>query len=276
MKIHYQKILSIIFFVFIPLSLLGQEIVSQDTTSKQVEELHMVASFVKSFDHGLKLTLEEEMRINIAPDNPFHRLHTTVSLAYTPIEYLSMSAGYVLKLYGNQGWNDVNKYLRHRVNIDATGQVSLGSWKLSLRERLMMDARADEIDSREKNALDLVLRSRLQAVYNIPPIKKMSMSIVAKMEIFNTLNAIEDVYFESLEGTMQSMDPIHVGGQYINELRPEIGLQWKFNKKHTVNLAYRYNYVYSRDIHVLDDGNVHLTHAYTHKHVMLLTYKLDW
>ena len=83
-----------------------------------------------------------------------------------------MSAGYVLKLYGNQGWNDVNKYLRHRVNIDATGQVSLGSWKLSLRERLMMDARADEIDSREKNALDLVLRSRLQAVYNIPPIKK--------------------------------------------------------------------------------------------------------
>ena len=266
-----MKHLPILLLSLFPATLFAQANISEETTSKQSAEVHVIASFVKSFDHGLKLTLEEEIR-----SIPSHRAHTTISLAYTPIEYLSMSAGYVLKLYGNQGWNDVNKYLRHRVNIDATGQVSLGSWKLSLRERLMMDARADEIDSREKNALDLVLRSRLQVVYNIPPIKKMSMSIVAKMEIFNTLNAIEDVYFESSEGTMQSMAPIHVGGQYINELRPEIGLQWKFNKKHTVNLAYRYNYVYSRDIHVLDDRNVHLTHAYTHKHVMLLTYKLDW
>ena len=265
MKIHYQKILSIIFFVFIPLSLLGQEIVSQDTTSKQVEELHMVASFVKSFDHGLKLTLEEEMRINIAPDNPFHRLHTTVSLAYTPIEYLSMSAGYVLKLYGNQGWDNPNKFLRHRVNIDATGQVTLGQWKLSLRERLMLDARADEIDLRENNRVDYTLRSRLQASYSIP---NQPLSIVAKVEMFNTLNAPVE-YINSLSLSQQY-------GQYINEWRPELGLQWKVDKKNTINVAYRYNYVYSRDIDVATSGDVALTHAYTHKHVILLTYKFDW
>jgi hypothetical protein len=76
------------------------------------------------------------------------------------------------------------------------------------------------------------------------------------MEVFNTLNA---KYF----------------GQYINELRPEIGLQWKVDKHNTLNLAYRYNYVYSRNIDMLDSGNVSLEHEYEHKHVVLLTYKFS-
>lgn len=234
--------------------LFAQEIASQDTTSEQFAKVHMIASFVKSFDHGLKLTLEEEMRVALESEQPFKRLHTTVSLAYTPIEYLSFSAGYVLKLYGDKGWNDPNKFLRHRVNVDATGQVAIGQWKLSWRERLMLDARTDEVNPLETNKVDYTLRSRLQAVYAIP---NQPLSIVAKMEVFNTLNA---KYY----------------GQYISELRPEIGLQWKVNKKNTLNLAYRYNYKYDRKITMLDDTYASLTHAYVHKHVMLLTYKFDW
>lgn len=249
MNFEFKKILSLVGLLLLPYWIYAQEIASTDTTSKQTAEVHVIASFVKSFDYGLKLTLEEEIRSISA-----HRSHTTISLAYTPIEYLSLSAGYVLKLYGNQGWDDLNKFLRHRVNVDATGQVTLGQWKLSLRERLMLDARADEIDLREKNRVDYTLRSRLQAVYAIP---NQPLSIVAKMEVFNTLNA---KYY----------------GQYINELRPEIGLQWKVDKKNTLNLAYRYNYVYSRELDVLDSGAIALTHAYTHKHVVLLTYKFDY
>lgn len=249
MKLGFRKIFILVSLLIIPGLICGQEIISEDTTSVQTPELHVIASFVKSFDHGIKLTLEEELR-----SAPSHRSHTTISLGYTPIKYLSLSAGYVLKLYGNQGWSDINKFLRHRVNIDATGQVTLGQWKLSLRERLMLDARADEIDLREKNRVDYILRSRLQASYSIP---NQPLSIVAKMELFNTLNA---KYF----------------GQYINEMRPEIGIQWKINKKNTLNASYRYNYVYSRDIDILDNEGIHLTHTYTHKHIILLTYKFDW
>lgn len=237
-----------IFLLFIPIAIAAQEIESDTTSSSQFAEAHIIASFVKSFDHGLSLTLEEEIR-----SVPTHRSHTSIGLGYTPIQYLSLSAAYVLKLYGNQGWDDVNKFLRHRVNIDATGQLSLGQWKLSLRERLMLDARADEIDLREKNRVDYILRSRLQAVYAIP---NQPLSIVSKIEVFNTLNA---KYF----------------GQYINELRPEIGLQWKVNKQNTLSLAYRYNYVYSRNIDMLDSGKVALEHEYEHKHVVLLTYKFS-
>ena len=249
MKLGFREIFILASLLFIPGLICGQEIISEDTTSVQTPELHVIASFVISFDHGIKLTLEEELR-----SAPSHRSHTTISLGYTPIKYLSLSAGYVLKLYGNQGWSDINKFLRHRVNIDATGQVTLGQWKLSVRERLMLDARADEIDLREKNRVDYILRSRLQASYSIP---NQPLSIVAKMELFNTLNA---KYF----------------GQYINEMRPEIGIQWKINKKNTLNASYRYNYVYSRDIDILDNEGIHLTHTYTHKHIILLTYKFDW
>lgn len=255
-----MKHLPILLLSLFPATLFAQANISEETTSKQSAEVHVIASFVKSFDHGLKLTLEEEIR-----SIPSHRAHTTISLAYTPIEYLSMSAGYVLKLYGNQGWDDPNKFLRHRVNIDATGQVTLGQWKLSLRERLMLDARADEIDLREKNRVDYTLRSRLQASYSIP---NQPLSIVAKVEMFNTLNAPVE-YINSLASSSHY-------GQYINEWRPELGLQWKVDKKNTINVAYRYNYVYSRDIDIATSGDVALTHAYTHKHVILLTYKFDW
>lgn len=242
-----KRFLSIL-LLFLPLLVSSQEIESEATQSSRFAEAHIIASYVQSFDHGLSLTLEEEIR-----SAPTHRSHTTIGLGYNPIQYLSLSAAYVLKLYGDQGWADVNKFLRHRVNLDVTGQVSLGQWKLSLRERLMMDARADEIDLREKNRVDYVLRSRLQAAYAIP---NQPLSIVGKMEVFNTLNA---KYF----------------GQYINELRPEIGLQWKVNKHHTLSLAYRYNYIYSRSIDMLNSGKVALEHEYKHKHVILLTYKFS-
>ena len=242
-----KRFLSIL-LLFLPLLVFSQEIESEATQSSRFAEAHIIASYVQSFDHGLSLTLEEEIR-----SAPTHRSHTTIGLGYNPIQYLSLSAAYVLKLYGDQGWADVNKFLRHRVNLDVTGQVSLGQWKLSLRERLMMDARADEIDLSEKNRVDYVLRSRLQAAYSIP---NQPLSIVGKMEVFNTLNA---KYF----------------GQYINELRPEIGLQWKVNKHHTLSLAYRYNYIYSRSIDMLNSGKVALEHEYKHKHVILLTYKFS-
>ena len=244
-----RRILVIVSILLIPCWLCAQEIAQEDTTSSQYAEAHLIASFVKSFDHGLQLTLEEEIR-----SIPAHRSHTTIGLAYTPIQYVSLSAAYVLKLYGDKGWKDANKFLRHRVNIDVTGQVSVGQWKLSLRERLMLNARADEIDLQETNRVDYTLRSRLQASYSIP---NQPLSIVGKMEVFNTLNA---KYF----------------GQYVSELRPEIGLQWKVNKHNTLSLAYRYNYVYSRNFDVLDSGDIALEHEYKHKHIILLTYKFGW
>lgn len=255
-----KRILFFTYLLLIPSWILAQTIVSEQTMHTQTLEAHIFATFVKSFNHGLSLTLEEEIR-----SAPSHRSHTTIALGYAPIEYFNIYAGYTVKLYGNQGWTDPNKFIRHRANILFTGQVKLSQWNLSLREGVMLDARADKIDTREKNTVDFTLRSRLQAVYSIP---KTPLSIVGKFEVLNTLNAPVD-YINTITSANEY-------GQYISELRPELGLQWKIDKKNTLSLAYRYNYIYGRDINILDSGDVELSHSYTVKHLMLLTYKLGW
>ena len=254
-----MKRIILIFLSFLPVLVCAQKIVSESDTHTVTPEAHIFATFVKSFDHGLSFTFEEEIR-----SAPTHRSHTTIALGYAPIEYFNLYAGYTVKLYGNQGWTDPNKYIRHRANILLTGQVKLGQWNLSLREGVMLDARADKIDTREKNVVDFTLRSRLQAVYSIP---ETPLGIVAKFEILNTLNAPVE-YLNSFSSKKY--------GEYISELRPELGLQWKINKQHSLTLAYRYNYIYGRDINILDSGDVELSHNYTSKHLILLSYKLGW
>ena len=245
---------------FLPSFLFAQVAINEKDTAIVTPEAHFFATFVKSFDHGLTLTFEEEIR-----SAPTHRAHTTIALGYTPIPYLNIYAGYTLKLYGNQGWTDPNKYLQHRANFLITGQVKLGQWNLSLREGVMLDGRTGAVDKRVKNQVDFTLRSRLQAVYSIP---ETPLGIVAKFEILNTLNA-PTAYINQVTNNKY--------GQYISELRPEAGVQWKINKQHSLTLTYRYNYLYDRGIKINDTtGDIHLTNKYTTKHLILLAYKLGW
>jgi hypothetical protein len=123
--------------------------------------------------------------------------------------------------------------------------------------------------------VDFTLRSRLQAVYSIP---ETPLGIVGKFEVLNTLNA-PVAYLNSIANRQSpianSQSPSY--GQYISELRPELGLQWKINKQHSLTLSYRYNYMYDRGINVDDTtGDISLTNKYTTKHLILLAYKFGW
>ena len=259
------------FLTILPTFLCAEVAIIEKDTSIVTPEAHIFATFVKSFDHGLSITLEEEIR-----SAPTHRAHTTVGLTYAPIQYVNIYAAYTLKLYGNQGWTDPNKYLQHRANFLVTGQIKLGQWNLSLREGVMLDGRTGKVDKRIKNQVDFTLRSRLQAVYSIP---ETPLSIVGKFEILNTLNAIDQVWCPLVEGSLENIMgyDVDLGGQYISELRPEAGVQWKINKHNSLTLTYRYNYLYDRGISIDDiTENITITNKYTTKHLILLAYKFGW
>ena len=265
MKILNSKFIILNCLLLLPLTLFAQNITEKDTAIV-TPEAHFFATFVKSFNYGLSLTFEEEIR-----SAPSHRAHTTVALGYTPIPYLNIYAGYTLKLYGNQGWSEPNKYLQHRANLLVTGQVKLGQWNLSLREGVMLDARAGVVDKRVKNQVDFTLRSRAQAVYSIP---ETSLGIVAKFELLNTLNAPVD-YVNSLANSQSPTLPLK--GAYISEMRPEAGLQWKIDKQNSLTLTYRYNYLYDRGLSINNEtGDITITNKYTTKHLILLAYKFGW
>ena len=265
-----MKRLLLIILLAIPTWIFATNTITESETTKVTPEAHLFATFVKSFKHNLSLTIEEEIR-----SAPSHRAHTTVGLGYTPIPYLNIYAGYTLMLYGAEGakvnWRDPNKFIRHRVNAFLTGQVKLGQWNLSLREGVMMDARTDKLDPREKNNVDFTLRSRLQAVYSIP---ETPLGIVGKLEILSTLNAPVDYINAVYQSTHSNSTPHY--GQYISEWRPEAGLQWKVNKQNSLTLTYRFNYLHGRNIDVLENGDVNMVNAYTQKHLILLAYKFGW
>lgn len=267
----------LILMALMPSFIFAQVTITEKDTSIVTPEAHFFATFVKSFDHGISLTFEEEIR-----SAPSHRSHTTVGLTYAPIQYVNIYAAYTLKLYGNQGWSDPNKYLQHRANLLITGQVKLGQWNLSLREGVMLDGRTGQVDTRIKNQVDFTLRSRLQAVYSIP---KTPLSIVGKFEILNTLNAPVDYVNEAIRREAKGAEALPLQGelkgdsygQYISELRPELGVQWKINKQNSLTLTYRYNYLYDRGINIDDTtGNITITNKYTTKHLILLAYKFGW
>ena len=267
----------LVLMALVPSFIFAQVTITEKDTSIVTPEAHFFATFVKSFKHGLSLTIEEEIR-----SAPTHRAHTTLGLTYAPIQYVNIYAAYTLKLYGNQGWTDPNKYLQHRANLLITGQVKLGQWNLSLREGVMLDARAGEVDTRIKNQVDFTLRSRLQAVYSIP---ETPLGIVGKFEILNTLNAPVDYVNEAIRRETKGAGALPLQGvlegapygQYISELRPEAGLQWKINKQNSLTLTYRYNYLYDRGISIDDmTGNIKITNKYTTKHLILLAYKFGW
>ena len=244
----------------------AQEIVSNETTTEQNAELRIAAAYSKSFRYGLGLSIDEEIRTCLGGTSPaaFTRSYTTLALDYEPIPYLNIALGYTFKLYGNKGWTDPAEYIRHRAFLNLTGQVKINRWKLSLRERLLMDCRTDSVNPDEKNAIDFTMRHRLQASYSMfaKPLK-----FHVGIELANTLNAPTD-YLNACSTTQY--------GQYLTHIRPEVGMRWRIDKSNSLSLSYRFDYGYKRDLNIKrKSGNIELTNAYQYNHLIILAYEFN-
>ncbi len=253
-------------FLLLPATLLAQSVKSEATTTEQVAELRLSAAYNQSFRHGLGLSLEEEIRSCLGGTEAasFRRAYTTLAFEYEPIPYFSLGLGYTLKIYGNKGWSDPNEYIRHRAFLNLTGQVKIDRWKLSLRERLLMDCRTDSVNPNEKNDIDLTMRHRLQATYSMfsKPLK-----FYVGIEFANTLNVPTD--YLNKYGTESY-------GQYLSHIRPEIGVRWRIDKCNNLSLAYRFDYGYKRDINITKNkGNIEITNAEKYNHIITLSYDFN-
>lgn len=179
---------------------------------------------------------------------------------YKIIRGLKASAGYALLYDNNQEELDLksdglrpNKWtpsywgMRHRFNVSLTGNIDWGRLNVSLRERWQYTYRPeaegkkydfdDEAWTSVKGKGKNVLRSRLQLSYDIPHWK---FDPFANVEMFNT-------------------------DKGIDKMRYQIGVDYKYQKKHVFSLTYRYQNVNSGD----DDNDVN-------SHMIGLSYKLKF
>ena len=242
---------------------------SETATTTHSAQWRMGADFTKKWNNGLRLGISEELRFdlyNSATGPAFRKSFTTVALGYTPVKYVKFDLGYTLKVLGpDSTWSttkkaDANEYLRHRVFFSVTGSYKFDYAKIYLRERVLMEARTDSINTLEKSKYAWQLRSRIGADFYVPgkPVKP-----YVWCELANTLNAPE----------YQQKN----GHQFICNVRTQAGVKWRITKLSSLDFYYRFTYGYDRDINITKTkGYIQLTEDTLYQHAIGVTYNLDW
>lgn len=254
---------------------------STGSTTEQRVQTRVGADFTKHWKCGVQLSIGEELRfdlmdnvvgttsnseaIDTAYGAAFNKSYTTLSLAYTPIEYVKLDAGYTLRILGRKDWSDPNEFIRHRVFFGVTGSYKTQYAKLYLRERFLLEMRTDSVNTDEKQAYAWLLRSRLGADFYVPG-KPVKPYIWAELE--NTLNAPE---FQQNNGQ-----------QFITNVRLQAGVKWRITKLSSLNFYYRFTYGYDRDINVNKSYysgktlKLRLDEQKEFQHAIGVQYSLDW
>lgn len=222
---------------------------------------------------GKKFSYEVEAEMRTRDDfTTMDRLSIGASADYKLTKWLKASAGYTLLYDGNferityydaddpevalqeiVEAGDPKRYvkydlLRHRTNVSLTGDVNIGHFNVSLRERWQYTYRPERtVDQRYdyyEEAWDgtphtyrgkgkSVLRSRLQVEYKK---KGLKLTPYVSAEAFNAWG--------------------------LQKMRYSAGFDWKMNKRNAFGLAYRYQHIYGED----DDNEPNM-------HVVSVSYK---
>lgn len=176
-----------------------------------------------------------------------------IDATYKLLKWLKVQAGYDLQDVRYDGrlsssgkyYNSVAWHIRHRISASATGQLAMGRWKLSLRERWTYtyapSFTCDRTNVNEgSDAYGTVwtfsrpckakntLRSRLSAQYSI---RHSILAPYASVELFNAWQ--------------------------LEKVRYSVGTELKFSQQHSLKLYYLYQSVTDdddTDRHVLGAG----------------------
>lgn len=255
---------------------------STGATTSQVMETRLGADFTKKWRCGVSLSLSEDLRFamynhetgktskSVSLDTTYapylSKSYTTLAVAYAPVPFLKIDAGYTLRLLGNKGWSDPNEFLRHRVFFSLQGSYKTMYYKLYLRERALLDMRTDSVNTDEKNKNNWSLRSRLGIDCYVPG---KPVTPFAWVELENTLNAPE---YQQKNNR-----------QYISTVRAQVGVKWRVSRLSTLHFYYRFTYGYDRDVNVnkkyyTDNKSlkVRLDEETLYKHAIGVSYNLDW
>jgi len=233
------------------------------TTMKTIKSIMMVVLMAaitvpaqaQSDDFGLWTSVEATKKINkkwsVGVESEFRlqdnlgavgRWTAGIGAAYKPYKWLKFDAGYkfvddhLTETYtsskGNEKWLPYYWSTKHRFYASVTGTLPLGNFRLSLRERWQYTYRPEvttacwnitdgeqDDDKVKRGKGKNVLRSRLQLAYKIP---------------YSNIEPYVSAEFYTSDR--------------LDKVRYTAGAEWEINKKHALELFYRY-----QDVHV-DDG----------------------
>lgn len=157
--------------------------------------------------------------------------------SYETCDYFSIDAAYIFMsvLTLDDASYKEHWELRHRVYLDLKGKLELGRWNLSLTERPLVNIRPWGPDPMALPKYEWLIRSKLQAEYEIP---KTELSPFAFTEISNTLNTGK-----------------YGGGPFVDRIRFCLGLAWEVSDLSEIEIYYYFDIRNSRDVDFTHGSN---------------------
>lgn len=236
-----KRLYTIIASLFLPLALLNsanaQSGVPQPGVMDVVEDvrgrMEGVIEWGVTKDLSLEAGVEARLKNNIGS---MDRIHTFVGATYDLNKHIKVGGEYILiNMYDSEikGWESH----RHRININAEGEMEVGDFELSIRERVQTTIRTDSVNRYEKCNPEAILRSRLVATYKIPHSR---WSPYLLFELHNTLNAPKVV--ANFKTDKYSVD------NYVTRYRGGVGVKYRVDRDHRLDFYYYFDFDRSYNI----------------------------
>lgn len=217
----------------------AQDEVSLVESSESDVQLRLRAGLEVPIGRKWEFAWSEQVRLHNNLAN-FDKIVSSVGFGYKPWRFLKLEAqyGFVNERTSktNNGLKTIEWKIRHRLNFDVTGSVRVGRVKLSLRERLRAQFRADSVNKYEHSNPELSLRSRLKGTVNL---NNARWEPYAFVEVYTTLNAPAVVrnYLNS---------PLKYSN-YINRVRLGLGTEMKLSNSSKLDFYYMCHFNRSYD-----------------------------
>ena len=184
-------------------------------------------------DLSLEAGVEARLKNNIGS---MDRIHTFVGATYDLNKHIKIGGEYILiNMYDSEikGWESS----RHRANINVEGEMEVGDFEFSLRERVQATFRTDSVNRYEKSNPEAILRSRLVATYKIPHSR---WSPYLLFELHNTLNAPKAV--ANFKTDKYGVD------NYVTRYRGGVGVKYRVDRDHRLDFYYYFDFDRSYNI----------------------------
>lgn len=236
-----KRLYIIIALLCLPFALINSANAQSDTPKPDVADvvddirgrMEGVIEWGATKDLSLEAGVEARLKNNIGS---IDRIHTFVGATYDLNKHIKMGGEYILiNTYDSEikGWESS----RHRANINVEGEMEVGDFEFSLRERVQTTIRTDSVNRYEKCNPEAILRSRLVATYKIPHSR---WSPYLLFELHNTLNAPKVV--ANFKTDKYSVD------NYVTRYRGGVGVKYRVDRDHRLDFYYYFDFDRSYNI----------------------------
>ena len=200
---------------------------------------------------GMHVHVSEEVRF-FGGSNLIDRSYSEIGFSYKFCDYLKAAVSYTaiavpktkVEMPDTEVITTEWTEWRHRVSGDLTASFKAGQWRFSLRERVQGTYKMRELNNYQQPQMGWVLRSRLKVAYKF---RAVPLEPYAYFEPRLCLNGAKWSE-ESLDENYKEAEFLGHKDVYMNRYRGAAGLEWKLDKRNSLDFYVLYDNLYDKVI----------------------------